>query len=267
MKMKRILIICTFFLFTVSCSRYSGTIVEHNIIEQKSNIEEKKENDSIWINSRMNHDFIDFRLNTAILDTLENLQGTSLIQYYIGDSLIFCNIKDGGRRESEYYFPVSLPLKVRYHIYMLKGKVIPTLINMIDFEDLVNVFSDFADPWSSSMSNLFVEQVGIQYAYMIEFILKARDMDGHIFFHSDSPEQWQRLVNRFKVFEHCIIVKKGTTFVNSIYDHEPLAFKDLCKIRKLYSEWWKNNKDKPFEVLKRDYQSVTILDGSEYEWI
>ncbi len=265
--MIRIQIIFIITLFTVSCSKNSGAIVEQSIVEQKPYLEEKKESDSIWINSRMNHDFVDFRLNTAILDTLEILQGTSLIQYYIGDSLVFCNVRDGGRRESDYFFPVSLPLKLRYQIYKLKGKVIPTLINMIDFEDMATVFSDFADPWSSTMNNMIVEQVGIQYAYMIEFILKARDMDRHIAFHRDSPEQWQRLVNRFKVFEHCIIVKRGASFVNSIYDHQPLAYKDLCKIRTIYSKWWEKNKDKPFEDLKRDYQSVTILEGSEYEWI
>lgn len=124
---------------------------------------------------------------------------------------------------------------------------IPLLIDAIDTNEHgpVGYIYDY-DSKSSRMPPLYKmrNHVGIWAAYMIDYILVEKEFE--------------------KAYPNCIILKSK----NGEPVMEPLKYKDMRKIKKIYQKWWNKNKSKSLEELKCNWlRGDHPLKGSQFMWI
>lgn len=145
-----------------------------------------------------------------------------------------------------------------------KGKIIiPDLIKKIDFRN--EVVLHLFDPLSSKIciSLSLDEYIGVFYAYLIELILKKDDIFTPLTY---SPHSTEYNYGSGIIFCCCRIAPRNLNAdcSTSLVD---LTYRDIMKIKQVYTEWWANNKDKSLEELREDYKNgIRPLTNSDYEW-
>lgn len=136
------------------------------------------------------------------------------------------------------------PIDEEYLYSKLKSmgkESIPYLIEVIDVKE--KGFVGFQDIKSSTLYPVHVNYCGIIAAYMIERLLANQDSK--------------------KLFNLCVIVK--------LKDNKPemnsMSYEDMKDIKKIYLDWWKENKSKSNLELSKEWGiSNNTLKGSNYIW-
>lgn len=144
-----------------------------------------------------------------------------------------------------------------YQIHLMGKDAIPCLIDFIDLDKKSVV--GFQDPKFSTIYPFIINNyIGIKAGYLIEFIL-AKDSVENV-----SIDVWENETNPYLLFDYCVIVKTD----NNKPILEPLDYKDTKVLKDIYLKWWKTNKDKPIELLRKEWkENKHILDNSTYKWI
>lgn len=86
--------------------------------------------------------------------------------------------------------------------------------------------------------------VGVRAAYMIEFML------------------YDTTIN--KMYHKGVIVRKNTTDV--IPEYFFLTYEDMKNLKKIYNDWWMNNKNSTLSEIQLKYNKKRILENSNYYW-
>lgn len=146
---------------------------------------------------------------------------------------------------------------VYYETHKIGKDAIPCLVDFIDMDK--KTFVGFQDPKSSTIhpftSNNYI---GIKAAYLIEFILSK---DSIVTVKSDD---WEQKSKPYRIHEFGVIVK----IKNNEPILEPLDYEDMKVLKEIYFKWWQLNKDKPIELLRKEWkENKHILDNSYYKWI
>ncbi len=135
---------------------------------------------------------------------------------------------------------------------------IPCLIGHIDVPH-TSYLGDFKNPISSYIEPFLFNQSGIRYAYLVEFLLCKTQIE------VSGSKEWSDSVQPYRLYDYGIIIKKE---VGNAQLPNPLLREDMIVIRKIYSEWWDLNKDRPLDMLRAEYRSGNHpLKESGYMWI
>jgi hypothetical protein len=146
----------------------------------------------------------------------------------------------------------------------LNKQIIPCLIDSIDTGR--TSFIGFLNPISSYIGNYHFNQIGIKYAYNIDYILSKDSVETVRQTWNDSEDfsHWAEKTKPYRIYNIGVIVKQDE---NSQPILEPLNLKDMAQIKKMYSEWWKRNKDKPLETLREEFRKGNKILHLPYVWI
>lgn len=142
--------------------------------------------------------------------------------------------------------PMSLQ-EVSQKMLSLNKQIIPCLIDSIDVDRISLI--GFINPIQSNLTRN-ISQVGMWNAYWIDFILLKdsietvkkiwrSDTEDSI---EDRLEHWSEWIKPYRIYNAGTIMK--------LYeDNKPmwnytLTHKDMVAIKKMYSDWWRKNKNK-----------------------
>lgn len=173
---------------------------------------------------------------------------------------LYANAQTPTNNLIESYLNPSIDDTINYYQEFCKiGKeAISILIESIDTKNRGVV--GFVNPKLSTPSYYNIDNYkGIEIAYMIEFLIKnAKSCDcssnNKIIFEFDS----------IHFYEKGIIVKvdNGKPVMSS------LKFEEILEIKRYYSDWWNNNKNKSPEELSKNWKNNSrALTGTKYIWI
>lgn len=153
-----------------------------------------------------------------------------------------------------------------YETILLQNKsIIPCLIDSIDI--LEEGFVGFQNPISSTLHAFTIgNQRGINYAYLIEFILSRDTIESvkHTWGADQNLSHWDETIKPYRIYEYGVIVKKDS---NGNPMSDALTHDDMIVIKSFYSEWWRANKNKPFEVLREERKKGARILKDPYIWI
>ena len=148
-------------------------------------------------------------------------------------------------------------------VLLLNKQIIPCLIDSIDTHRIS--FIGFKSPMSSYIDTWQINQIGIQYAYLVDYILSKDSVETvKKYWSDDDILHWAELLEPYRIYDIGIIVKQDK---NNKPILEPLVYEDMVNIRKMYSEWWKKNKDKPIETLREEFRKGNKILQLPYVWI
>lgn len=146
----------------------------------------------------------------------------------------------------------------------LNKQVIPCLIDSIDTDR--TSFLGFQNPMSSHLENYHFNKIGIKYAYNVDYIL-SKDSIETVYKTWNNNEDfihWSELTKPYRIYNLGIIVKQDE---NNNLILEPLTNKDMIEIKKMYLNWWENNKDKPIKTLREEFRQGSKILQLPYIWI
>ena len=157
----------------------------------------------------------------------------------------------------KFIFTNTAQKNVYYEIHLMGKDAIPCLIEFMDTDKKSVV--GYKDPYSSIIEPfVFNNYIGIKAGYLIEFII-AKDSVENV-----SVDVWKDKLNPYRLFEYCVIVKTE----NNKPILEPLDYIDMKVLKEIYLKWWQLNKDKPIELLRKEWkENKHILDNTPYKWI
>lgn len=157
----------------------------------------------------------------------------------------------------KYIFTNTAQKNVYYNTYLMGKGPIPCLIDFIDTNKISMV--GFQDPKSSTIHSFtFKNYIGIDAAYLIELILSKDSIE------ITKGDDWEQKVKPYRIYGYGIIVKTK----NNEPILEPLNYEDMKAIQAIYLKWWQSNKDKPIELLRKEWkENKHILENSPYKWI
>lgn len=146
----------------------------------------------------------------------------------------------------------------------LNKQIIPCLIDSIDISG--TSFIGFFNPMSSYIDNYRFNQKGIKNAYLVDYILSKDSVEivNKTWNKEGDVMHWAEQTKPYRIYNIGVIVKQS--------DHhklilEPLTPSDMVKIKKMYLNWWENNKDKPIEILREKFRKGTKILQLPYVWI
>ena len=153
---------------------------------------------------------------------------------------------------------------IYYEILLLNKQLIPYLIDCIDINK--TSFMGFKNPIDSYIGNYHFNQYGIRYAYLIDYVLSKDSIE---IVNKNWEEQedwihWDELTKPYRIYRIGVIVKQDE---NNKPILEPLTHEDMVKIKKMYSDWWKQNKDKSIETLRKEFRKENKILKLPYVWI
>jgi len=149
-------------------------------------------------------------------------------------------------------------------LHRLGKQAIPALVEHIsDAEIAPSTALMLHNPF---MSGVFTgtprnEFAGILNAYIVELILakdrlSATERDPHLL-----------LSVRDYIYGEGVMVKGGESSSTDSSSISQLDASDLPRIERIYSEWWRRNKNKPLAEMRRDWNAKhRPLTGSRYRW-
>ena len=145
----------------------------------------------------------------------------------------------------------------------LKKQIIPCLIDSID-TDRTSLIG-FINPIKSNISYHF-NQIGIEYAYNIDYILSKDSIETVNKIWNDNEDflHWEEITKPQRIYNIGIIVKQDK---NNQPILEPLTHEDMINIKKMYFDWWKENKEKPIETLREEFRKGNKILTLPYVWI
>jgi hypothetical protein len=146
----------------------------------------------------------------------------------------------------------------------LNKQIIPCLIDSIDTQR--TSFVGLVDPRSSYIENWNINQIGIKYAYNIDYILSRDSVETIMQTWDDNEDfvHWAERTKPYRIYYFGVIVKQDDNG-QSIF--EPLTHEDMVIIKKMYSEWWEENKEKPIETLREEFKTGNRILKLPYVWI
>jgi hypothetical protein len=158
----------------------------------------------------------------------------------------------------------SISLVTCQELLSLNKQIIPCLIDSVDTPRIS--FIGFLNPISSYIGNYHFNQFGIKYAYYINYILSKDSVETVEKNWNDDENwlHWEEQIKPYRIYNYGIIVKQDE---NDKPILEPLTHKDMVIIKKMYSDWWKKNKDKPIETLRDDFRKGDKILKLPYVWI
>ena len=145
----------------------------------------------------------------------------------------------------------------------LNKQIIPCLIDSIDIDRIS--FIGFVNPMKSNISYHF-NQIGIKYVYNIDYILSKDSIEtvNKIWNDNEDSLHWEELTRPYRIYNIGIIVKQDE---NNKPILEPLTYKDMVSIKKMYFDWWKKNKEKSIEILREEFRKGNNILKLPYVWI
>lgn len=145
----------------------------------------------------------------------------------------------------------------------LNKQIIPCLIDSIDTDR--TSFVGFVNPMKSNIGYHF-NQIGIQYAYNIDYILSKDSIETVMQTWNDNEDflHWAEKTKPYRIYNIGVIVEQDD---NGQPILEPLTHKDMVIIKKMYSEWWKRNQDKPIKTLREEFRKGSKILQLPYVWI
>lgn len=145
----------------------------------------------------------------------------------------------------------------------LNKKIIPCLIDNIDIQK--TSFIGFTNPINSNIKKWYINQEGIRYAYYIEYILLKDSVEiVEKTWNDDDIFHWDILSKPYRVYTNGIIIKLGQ---NKKQILEPLTHEDMILIKKMYLNWWGENKNKSIEEIRKEFRNGNIIVQYPYVWI
>jgi len=146
----------------------------------------------------------------------------------------------------------------------LNKKIIPCLIDSIDILEIS--FIGFQNPITSDIGNYHLNQKGIRFAYLVDYILSKDSVETVNKTWNDEEDwmHWSELTKPYRIYNNGIIVKQDS---NNKPILEPLTPKDMVNIKKMYFDWWKQNKYKPIETLREEFRKGNTILQLPYVWI
>jgi hypothetical protein len=149
-------------------------------------------------------------------------------------------------------------------VLFFNKQIIPCLIDSIDMQK--TLFIGFKNPMSSHIDNWQINQGGIQYAYLVDYILSKDSIETITQTWNENEDilHWAEKIKPYRIYNIGIIVKQDD---NGQPILEPLTHKDMVIIKKMYSDWWKKNKDKPIETLREEFRKGNKILQLPYVWI
>ncbi|MDR2854031.1 MAG: hypothetical protein LBV31_01855 [Prevotellaceae bacterium] len=146
----------------------------------------------------------------------------------------------------------------------LNKQIIPCLIDSIDTSTTSLI--GFKDPVSSFIGNYHFNLYGIKYAYLVDYILSIDSIEtvNKTWNESENFLHWAEETKPYRIYNIGIIVKQDE---NDKPILEPLTYDDMVKIKKMYFDWWEQNKDKPIDILKEEFRKGNKILQLPYVWI
>lgn len=147
----------------------------------------------------------------------------------------------------------------------LNKHIIPCLIDSIDASG--TSFIGFKNPISSYIGNYHLNQKGIRYAYLVDYILSKDSIEtvNKTWNEGEDLLHWTELTKPYRIYNIGIIVKQDKNGKPLL---DALNHNDMVIIKSLYEKWWKENKSKSIELLRKEWKEKgSILRNSEYMWI
>ncbi len=151
-------------------------------------------------------------------------------------------------------------------LFSYEKKAIPYLIEHMDDKKLVCILT-FLNPLISTIPKYLCENhIGIRHAYIIEFILSEDSIEtvNKTWNENENFLHWEEVIKPYRIYDNGVIVKQDRNG-NPIL--EPLTYKDMELIKKMYLDWWKENKEKTIERLRSDYRKGKMILKFPYIWI
>ncbi len=149
-------------------------------------------------------------------------------------------------------------------VYKLGKTAIPLLINDIDRKE--KLFIGFGKRHLSTFPPVYWSDNyrGIRSAYFIDYILKRDSVYKHKNKSlSSMPEGEAKemvLKSHFYYLGNSNVIAKDD-------DNEPLTYEDMQIVKKIYERWWRANKHKPIDELRKEFWKKSILEGTPYHWL
>lgn len=141
--------------------------------------------------------------------------------------------------------------------------IIPILIEHID-DDMKRHFIEFEDYYDRPSPHYFYNYIGIKYAYLIEFMMKAETMKYKSMSELPERETWSNPGKFVKIFKEGILFKKDDS--GEIIE-DRLTLEDMVIVKGIYQEWWEKNKDKSLSDMRKEWKETNgILSNSNYIW-
>jgi len=154
-------------------------------------------------------------------------------------------------------------IAIYYEILALNKQILPCLIDSIDTQGTSLI--GFINPIFSRIENWFINQDGINYAYYIDYILSKDSIETvKKTWNNDDSLHWEELSRPYRIYNLGIIFKQDE-YNQPIL--EPLTHEDMVKIKKMYLDWWKRNKDKPIETLRKEFRNGNKIFQPPYVWL
>jgi len=147
-------------------------------------------------------------------------------------------------------------------VLLLNKQIIPCLIDSIDTQETSVV--GYKNPISSYIANYHFNQIGIKYAYNIDYILSKDSIETVMQTLSDNEDHWEEKTKSYRIYNIGVIVKKGK---NNQLILEPLTHEDMINIKKMYFDWWEKNKNKSIETLREEFRKGNKILQLPYVWI
>jgi hypothetical protein len=148
----------------------------------------------------------------------------------------------------------------------LNKQIISCLIDSIDTQRRL-FFIGFQNPISSYVEEYQMNnQAGIKYAYLIDYILSKDSVEtvNRTWNEEEDWVHWAELTKPYRIYNVSVIVKQDK---NDKMILEPLTHKDMVEIKRMYLQWWKQNKDKPIETMKKEFRKGNKILQLPYVWI
>jgi hypothetical protein len=146
----------------------------------------------------------------------------------------------------------------------LNKTIIPDLIDCMDIDK--KSWVGFKPPFSSYLESYHINQCGISYAYVIDYILTKDSIESVNKTWGEDRDilHWEEIIKPYRIYSIGVIVRQD--------EHEnlilkPLAHDDMVNIKKMYAAWWNENKDKPIETLRKEFRSGNKILKLPYVWM
>lgn len=158
---------------------------------------------------------------------------------------------------------LGFPPKVMKEIHSYGKDIVPYLIRNIDMDKFG--LAGFVNPYESNLANTVVgSPLGINYAYMIELILAKDSILDKVNYES-GYDIWYEKMKPYQIYGQCVIIRE--TDQNNPKDSK-ITFDDMKTIKAIYNDWWKSNKDKSLESLRKIWRETgSPLQNSPFMWI
>ena len=150
-------------------------------------------------------------------------------------------------------------------VYIMGKEAIPLLINDIDRKE--KLFIGFGKRHLSTFPPVYWSDNyrGIRSAYFIEYIMRRDSIYKHNKksldkFMSDSEAKEMVLGNLFYYLGNSNVIAKND-------NNKPLTYEDMQKVKVIYERWWRANRHKSIDELRKESWRKPILRESPYHWM